>query len=554
VTRIPTAVAALAIFAGLCALYAFGLHWRPLQVPSEARYVEIPREMLVSGDFVLPRFNGFIYLEKPPLFYWMQASVMALFGPTEGSVRLVPLVSGLCCCAMAYGAGARWFSRQTGLLAAIILGTMAIWYVSSRVVTLDILLACFVTATLIAFFEAVQAVSPDTRRRWLIAMYTAAAAAVMTKGLVGAVLPGIIGLIWIAISRRFDLIKIVLDPLGIAIFLAMVVPWHVLVSNRAPGFLDFYFVQEHFLRFTTIVHHRTGPIWYFLPVALIGVWVWIGPVLISLAGLRKDRDGAARFLAIWVAVTFVFFSLSSSKLPGYILPLFPALAILAAERVRKAIHGPTPADRLGFLISAGMIAAVGMLLVAMSRNDLFPAELEIERFKEAMGGWRPGLIVLLFAAAIMVSGAAVIGSVRTALAGLTVVSFVVFPVADAVATKLEIKSTKSVVEMARPILRPEQELVSYGTLFSDAAVYLGRTVTLCAGPGELRYGVSLEGPGGRLIDEAELRRRIEAGADPLLLYRHQDLPRLQNAIQRPLFVIGQNHWVVLATTRPPGPP
>jgi 4-amino-4-deoxy-L-arabinose transferase-like glycosyltransferase len=553
VIRLPTAVAALAVFAGLTALYAFGLHWRPLQVPDEARYVDIPRAMLASGDFVLPRFNGFIYLEKPPLFYWMQASVMALFGLSEGSVRLVPLVSGLSCCAMVYGAGARWFSRQTGLLAAIILGTMAIWYGSSRLVTLDILLACFVTAALISLFEAVQATSPSARRGWLIAMYLSAAAAVMTKGLVGVVLPGITGLIWMVLSRRYSVIRTVLDPLGIAIFLLAVVPWHVLVAGRAPGFLDFYFLHEHFARFTTNVHHRAGPIWYFLPVVLIGVSVWIGPVLISLAGLRKARDGATAFLAIWVAVVFVFFSLSGSKLPGYVLPLFPALALLAAERVRRAIERPAPADRLGFLISAGMIAFIAILCVAMARSDLFPAQWDIARINEAMGPWRLGLIVLLFAAAIVVSGAAVTGRVRVALGGLTAISFVVLPVLDGVAARLEIKSTKSVIEAARPVLRPGQDLVSYRVLFSDAAVYLGRTLTLCSGPGELRYGVNLEGAGGRVIDEAELRRRIEAGADLLLLYRHQDLPRLQNAIQRPLFVIGRNHWVALAGPRPPAP-
>ena len=210
-------------------------------------------------------------------------------------------------------------------------------------------------------------------------------------------------------------------------------------------------------------------------------------------------------------------------------------------------------QRIGFLISAAMIAAVGILLIVIGRDDLFPAELAIPRVKEAMSGWRPGLIVLLFAAAIMVAGAAVTGRVRTALAGLTIISFVAFPIMDGVAAKLEIKSTKSVVQVARLLLRPDQDLVSYRALFSDAAVYLGRTVTLCGSPGELRYGANLEGSDGRLIDEAELRRRIDAGADPLLLYRHQDLPRLQNAIQRPMFVISQNHWVALASTKPPEP-
>jgi 4-amino-4-deoxy-L-arabinose transferase-like glycosyltransferase len=348
----------------LALLFGTGLGDRPYSAPSEARYVEIGREMAQSGDFVTPRLNYVKYFEKPPLFYWIQAESTRLIGFDPFDARVPTACFAVLLCMLTYGLGRMLYGRKAGWLGALTLATSLYMFALSRIVLVDVPVSFFIAATLTAFLYVAYA--PEGRRRNIVlyAMYAAAACAVLTKGLIGAVLPGAIVFLWLALTKRWSLLRHVRLVSGTVLFLAIAVPWHVLVSLRNPEFAQFYFIHEHFQRFLTKEAGRYQPVWFFAAVLLGGLFPWIAFIYQAkaeaLRGFWRNRfeDGRPLFLIIWIALIFIFFSLSDSKLIPYILPIFPPIAALLGRYFAAAWE-----EKRAPGFAAGLWALIGLLVL-----------------------------------------------------------------------------------------------------------------------------------------------------------------------------------------------
>ncbi|HEX7053279.1 MAG TPA: glycosyltransferase family 39 protein [Burkholderiales bacterium] len=311
-------VAALLVVLSLAWLGTLGV--RPLYKADESRYAEISREMLASGDWVTPRLNGFRYFEKPPLQYWATAALFSVLGTHDWVARLWTALLALAGVLLVLQAGNRLWGPPAGAYAAAALAGSPLYVLLGQVNALDMGLAFFLAAALVAFL-----------RGRMLAFWAACAGATLSKGLVGIVLPGAAVFLYLLWKRELGALAKMRPVAGPLLFLALAAPWFVAVSAANPEFLHFFFVQEHFQRFTTEMHRRDEPFWYFVPVLLAGLGPWMLAFLRSL----KPADDATRFLIVWTAVVFVFFSASGSKLGSYILPIFPAAALLVGRLLAR---------------------------------------------------------------------------------------------------------------------------------------------------------------------------------------------------------------------------
>ena len=348
----------------LLALWLAVLGIRPLFNPDEGRYAEIPREMLVSGDFVVPHLNGLAYIEKPPLQYWATAATMALLGPSPWAARLYSSLCALGAVGFLYWAALRLWNRDSAVRAAAIGASMLLFILLGQLLTLDMSLTFYMTGCLCAFLVA-QAHAQRQRavaaRNAMLLAWALAALGVLTKGLVAAVIPAAVLVLYTAYARDVSpWHRLHLLP-GLALFLVLAAPWHVLAQRRLDDFVDFFFIREHFARFMTPVADREEPFWFFGLVMLLGTLPWTHAALRALTH-GWSRRAAAQFdapalLRIWVLFIVVFFSLSDSKLIPYVLPALPALGLLIAAQ---------PAARLSRQvgIAALLMVLLGLLLAA----------------------------------------------------------------------------------------------------------------------------------------------------------------------------------------------
>lgn len=324
----------------------FGLIWfyllgqRTLVPTDEGRYAEMAREMLASGDWITPRLNDVKYFFKPPLQTWMNAATFALFGLGEWQARFWTGLCGFLGIIFTALAATRVFGLRTGFYSALILASSFWWAAMGHINTLDMGLSGMMCIALSALLIAQRdQATPQERRNWMLICWAGMALAVLSKGLIGIVLPGAVLVLYTLITRDIKLWMRLHLGKGLLLFFAICTPWFVLVSLRNPEFPHFFFIHEHFERFLTKVHLRTGPWYYFIPLLVIGIMPWLAALAHSMLGALRRQEGQQfrpqLMLAIWAGFIFFFFSYSSSKLPSYILPIFPALAILIALQMER---------------------------------------------------------------------------------------------------------------------------------------------------------------------------------------------------------------------------
>src|SRR6185295_8789244 len=239
------------------------------------------------------------------------------------------------------------------------------------------------------------------RRRWMLAGWAACALAVLSKGLIGVVLPAATVALYVLVRRDWALLRRLELARGTALFLVIAAPWFVAVSLRNAEFVHFFFVQEHFQRFTTTMHHRVHPAWYFIPVLAGGVAPFLCVIAAGWwAALRRPGPGFSPplFLALWALVVFVFFSASGSKLPGYIVPLVPALALLGGAYVARA------APRRTLVAQSAVTALIGLALAAAAPRL---ARVGADRLDPFAGAYSAALI----AAGLVLAASAVYAAV-----------------------------------------------------------------------------------------------------------------------------------------------
>jgi len=319
-------------------LYIATLHIMPLLDPDETRYSEIPAYMAHTGDYVTPRVNHVVYLEKPPLAYWATAAAIKIFGKNEFSARFF---AGLCawgCILLVFFMGSFLYDKKTGLYSAAMLSTFIYIFVLGRMNILDIPLAFFVCLATWAGYRYMA--GNKTVKSWLYLLYAASAMAFLTKGLIGIIFPFAILVLWLLISKKWRDIFKLFSPVGLLILIVMVSPWIILVQKANQDFFWFFFVYEHFLRYTTKVHGRYQSFLFYLPVVILGVLPWTAYLI---QAIRAKRAGLytvvfnktnLTFLITWMVFIFAFFSVSSSKLVPYIAPMFLPVAVLLGHLFR----------------------------------------------------------------------------------------------------------------------------------------------------------------------------------------------------------------------------
>ena len=340
---------------------------RKLQHPDEGRYAEIAREMVASGDWVTPRLNGIKYFEKPPLQYWLNAATFEALELDEWTARLPGVLAGFLTILVVAYAGAIVASPAVGAYAATALAGCVWPFGISHMVTLDALLTFWLALALGAFLVA-QHHRADARRQraWMLLAWAATAGGVMTKGLVALVIPfSTLVIHTLVTGDRRPWSRLALGR-GLAVFLLLAAPWFLIVSARNPEFARFFFIHEHFERFLTTEHRRTGAWWYFLPMLALGLLPWTGVLLFGLRQNWRSESGTQvfawqRFCLIWCAFVLVFFSISGSKLPSYILPIFPAAALVAGATLDR-MRVRTLAVFAALIASVTCVLWVGALL------------------------------------------------------------------------------------------------------------------------------------------------------------------------------------------------
>lgn len=340
-----------ASLAALFFLYFFGLNRTGLIGPDEPRYADIGRAMAATGDWITPHLWGQPWFEKPALSYWMTATGFKLGLGPDLAPRLPVALASLAFLIYFFIVLRREFGERIACYASAILATSAGWLVYSRVAITDLPMSAAFAAAMLTVFTATAGTLAFVFAGALLGV------AVLAKGLVPLVL--FIPALWFLRHRIRDLAILFASAIAIA------APWYALVTLRnGSAFLDEFFWKQHFGRFLNNALQHQQPIWYYLPVLLIGLFPWT-PLLALLFHREFVKDIRARFLLAWFAWGFVFFSASRNKLPGYLLPLLPALAVLLAVALAKASRPRV----LLFLCAAllGLIPALaGMLPRALA--------------------------------------------------------------------------------------------------------------------------------------------------------------------------------------------
>ncbi len=364
-TRRSTDVLALIAFCGF--LFFLGMQIIGLVGADEPRYAQIAREMLQRGDWVTPVLYGHPWLEKPPLYYW---SAMVAYKATGGvSDWAARLPSAILCSLMIFFiyVWARHFRRGMQLDAALITAASAIVIGFGRSASTDMPLAATFTVAMLCWYGWYS----SQNRGWLLGFYLFAGLATLAKGPVAVLLAALVIVVFAALRRNDRLILRTLWPMGILVYLAVTLPWFIAMQHANPEFFRTFFLQQNVERFGTNLYHHPQPFWFYLPVALLALVPWTVFVIAALVDAIRDWrfsvqqppgvEDLRTYLSLWFLLPIAFFSLSQSKLPGYILPAIPAGTILLANFVwRREQVGEKPSTWMGLphaLLSAVMLVA-----------------------------------------------------------------------------------------------------------------------------------------------------------------------------------------------------
>ena len=477
------------------ALLWFGtLNYRHLIPSDEGRYAEIAREMLVTGDWVTPRYNGYKYFEKPPLQIWATATAFNIFGVGDWQARLWTALTGFLTIVFIGFTGARIYSARAGWLAAVALASSPMWVIGGHINSLDMGLSAFLVAALCSLLLAQTSSNKTYSRNWMWACWAFMALATLSKGVIGVAIPGMVFAVYSITAWDWKIWKRLHIISGSILFLAITAPWFVLIAQRNPEFLEFFFIHEHLQRFTQTAHSRTGPIYFFLPLLLLGFLPWIAQVPGAIAQTWRERNrefSSGWLLTCWFVVILGFFSISQSKLPGYIIPLFPALALIVGSQLDRNL-GSSNSLSLPWQLQTGffvILGGIGFFFLGEVSKQSRPDE--IESYAQYTY-WIIAALIALISCSLL----ALMQSKRNGLSSITSFAGGLFLCALIAGTGHETLgravSGIDLVEQVKADIPQKTNFYSVRILDHTVPFYLGRTMTMVEFPDELEFGVKQE--------------------------------------------------------------
>jgi len=370
------------LIAALCALLVVRvlfMLWLPFTDTTEARYAEIARKMLETGDWITPQFDyGVPFWGKPPLHTWLSALGMQVFGINGFGARIFIFLSGLTVVGLTGSFMSRHMGRDHALVAMVVLFSSILFFGASAFVMTDMVMALGTTLSMVAFFNCVA--SRSGSRAWGYLFFVGLAIGMLAKGPVAAVLTLMpIGL-WVLIERRWSLLSALPWLAGTVLFLTLTLPWYIAAELKTPGFLHYFIIGEHFERFTVSGwqgdlygsgHARAkGLIWLhwlgaFLPWTLFAGWLLLRARSIA-ADVRDDRRGWHSYLLLWSVAPMLLFTPAANILAAYVLPGLPA-AVLLLVSLWGSVHGsPVKAIKTLFALAVSTATALFLTLTIMA--------------------------------------------------------------------------------------------------------------------------------------------------------------------------------------------
>ena len=354
------------LFAIIIAFYLYGLGKLPLLGPDEPRYAQVAREMFLTGDLITPTLGHHTWFEKPALLYWMIAGSFKVFGVNEWAARFGPALCGLLTIAAVWFVGReidreqpRGFAFWSVVVTASCLGLI----VFSRAASFDVVITMTATWSL-AFFLLYEL---RKKQLHLAGFYAFVGLSLLAKGLVGIVIPfGVVGLYYV-LRRKWPSRSVTLSLFwGMPLALAVSAVWYgPVIARHGWTFIDEFFVQHHFARYVSNKYHHPQPIYFYPVIILMLALPWTPYLIAALAKVRSwkwrgdDGLGIVRVFSLaWLLLPIVFFSFSGSKLPGYVLPAIPAIALLVSDRLTRIFNPRWPL----------IIAGATLVLVAIVLN------------------------------------------------------------------------------------------------------------------------------------------------------------------------------------------
>lgn len=552
---------ALVGLAVLAVLYLGEIGGYPLQDPDEGRYAEIPREMIESGDWVTPKLNYVVYFEKPPLFYWLVALSFQAFGMSDAAARAVPALSGILTVVVVFLLGERIIGRRAALFGAGILATMPIYFVIAQALTIDMTLTACITVTMASFYMAHRS---DRKAGWVALVSMSAALGVLAKGPVALVLPGLIALIYLLWQRDWPTLSALLRPMPIVLFAVAVLPWFVLVSRANPEFLHFFFVREHFERFTAEVGHPEGPL-YYIPILLLGPLPWTA-VAVGLIFTRGGRNAFAEvsreprsFLLLWGGVVIAFFTAASSKLATYILPALPPLALVLGAWLDRLV------DRTHIVAAIARWVGTAMLVLGVIAVLAALVALPLESMLAQTFGGDDEDVAAIAGAALrtglafggfgyLVAWSRIGGRQTAPVVLLLLILGVGLGVFGALPGRAVVKTSQEVAEAVNAEYRDGDLIVLYKKLWQGLPFYTGQRVGMIGNYDEVWHGVSIS-PEKESYYWDELEPLVEAWNSDrrvFVLTNREFVPTLARHLGREPRLLVRDRRRVAVVNFPPG--